>query len=123
MDRHNNAIGSVIGSVARTPLEVVERARLAIENGRKWGGRGHNNTSAWLGRCVWEDPGADGNPWPVIQWPDLGSTPHFRPYPGRDAPSLYGSAAEKDSKCPVSVAPHVRDGHPVRGHMRSCPSD
>jgi hypothetical protein len=121
MDRHNNAIGPEIGRRARTTAEVVEGARRAIERAIPDGGTGQDGRAMWLPRRLWQ-PSAEGTAWPAIEWPSLEEAPHYRAYPGREAPPTYQRSDADIGGGPVHVDAHTRDGHAVRAHTRSLPA-
>lgn len=127
LDRRNNAAGRRIGARAETAGDVVWAARTEIERGRRTPRAqpytGAPGGASWLGGALWRNyPDEDRGNWPIAWWPDLERAAHVQAYPGLHAPSRY-HARDEDGRPlgPVFVRPHMREGHPVRGHQRSAP--
>lgn len=83
MDRANNRIGIRIGAVARTPEEVVLRARRELERAIPWSGSGHDSTAIWLPSREWRTLGRDAeegeaqSTWPRVEWRPIEDAEHL----------------------------------------------
>lgn len=129
MDRANNRIGIRIGAVARTPEEVVLRARRELERAIPWSGSGHDSTAIWLPSREWRtlrrdaEEGEAQSTWPRVEWRPIEDAEHLRDYAGRDAqpPFRNRRPGEEGGPCPTPVRAHLRAGHPVRASLRACP--
>ena len=122
MDRHNNLLVVGTGAVASSTEDVVMRIRSMMERAIETdGGSGRGNTPYWRPYRYWSE-GAPLREWSAENWPDLAQATHMHVY----RQQLGASPPERESAAgggPVQVRPHVRDGHPVSGHMRSVPAN
>lgn len=122
MDRHNNRLAVGMGMTARSPEDVIQRARTAIERAQAiHGGSGADGSAFRHPRAMWQgDQGPVQWPVPTPNWPAIESD-HVRQYRAKASPrtSIEDSGAAGGS---TFVDPHMRGGHPVNGYWRSVPA-
>jgi hypothetical protein len=117
MDRRNNRLAAGIGMTARSPEDVVQRARRAVERAQSiYSGSGADGSAFWHPRSMWAGD-AEVIPWSVSPptWLAVESD-HLRHYQARTLPGPSGNSGGS-----TFVDPHLRGGHPVAGHSRSLP--
>lgn len=121
MDRHNNWLAVVGGSMSRSAEDSVLWARRKMEQAiLHHGGSGLGGTVRWLPRSTWSDGGSLAG-WSPDRWPNLREAAHFKAYEAGIAVSGRPDRESTATGGTVHVRPHVRDGHPVSGHTRSPP--
>lgn len=120
------SIGARIGLSARTPDDILVRAREEIN--RAWEiGQGSDGRAAWLRPHRWVEPAIAADEttnWPPQDWPDFRDFEDLKSYAGYRIVSRYYRVRDDEGNRggPVFVRPHVREGQPVTGHSRSLPA-
>jgi hypothetical protein len=116
MDRANNRLAIGIGMTARSPEEVVQRARRAFERAHSiHSGSGADGSAFWHPRSMWIGDADVAWSLSPSQWPAVESE-HFLRYVARTRP-----AANDNPGRSTFVDPHLRGGQPVAGHWRRIP--
>jgi len=121
MDRRNNRLAVGLGMTARSPEDLLQRARTAIERANSiYGGSGADGSAFWYPRSMWTGD-SEFIPWSVSPpaWPAVESD-HLRRYQARTRPEPRPGASGRSGGT-TYVDPHLRGGHAIAGHWRSLP--